>query len=851
MNKLDLMLEAEKRGILPEGKKAVLDEARKRGLIPQQKTLQNAPQVPFYVSDDSGQEVNLNAPEYADEKKRLDKEDTARRDEKKTRLENRGYTERALDAAAFAGSVIPRTLTKGEYGLGDIAKGVGMGRVGEEVEAGERGFVEANEDVLRTVADIGEASLGVPGFSQLGAPLRSVGAAAKTIAASPRGTVAGGIRGTGQALQGISREPGAVAGAGSALALPTAANRVGRAIEGYADGIQPKAAPPPKAPTPPSQLPPPQNIQSLPDRLRDLQAFRDEEIKPFGPAMASKGTARTARTIEELPLVGGTVKSPKTDVGLAVEDRLADTARQLGAPGSDEGIGLTVQSGLKRFRTSNLEDLPPGEVRALGINPSRPAASSRGTLKIDRPSQFSTANLTAAQQKLAEQGRITLPSSNRSRIEDLTPVELDRIIEAPARVTSFATKVDALYTRAHSRLPALFRKNGSANPNEIATRHSKNIIQGITREEESALINGGIVDGRFGGLSEALGNLYRNFTIDSLRAARTQVGRALGSFGEYDTRLDRTQLKQIYSGLTRDLESGYVALAARARRDSKLSPSNKSYVPPSQADAADRALREFRTADRYMRSSMARIDRFMSVLDAPTLEDAGRKIGRYVREKTQDVRALQTLKASLRPEEWNAVVGHVIESLGKGRAGAKEAEAGFNWSHWATDWNKIGPSGKRILTDGLPEGVANRLDNIARIVERMKYYETTRNFSGSAYSAAGLGLLMSPDMMLGAASMLGMGGIAGKLLTSNAYLAWLEATMRTQMRIGNTLKGNLQITGQTAQQLGQGAKQMAQSTKQLKAIAARQKDPQLARQMQAFALMIEDATKEKRGSMAP
>ena len=34
MAKLDLLLEAERRGILPEDKKPLLEEARRRGLVP-------------------------------------------------------------------------------------------------------------------------------------------------------------------------------------------------------------------------------------------------------------------------------------------------------------------------------------------------------------------------------------------------------------------------------------------------------------------------------------------------------------------------------------------------------------------------------------------------------------------------------------------------------------------------------------------------------------------------------------------------------------------------------------------------------------------------------------------------
>ena len=324
---------------------------------------------------------------------------------------------------------------------------------------------------------------------------------------------------------------------------------------------------------------------------------------------------------------------------------------------------------------------------------------------------------------------------------------------------------------------------------------------------------------------QRLANPRSNFTLDSLRAARTEVGRALSNFGQFDTRLDRTQLKQLYGSISDDYQAGLVARAARARRLSRLNPGDQGYVAgvtPQIADAADRALFHYRVADRYYRNGVERMDRFMGVLGADTLEQASRKIGSYFRENTQNVRSLESLFSSLRPEETRAVLGHVVEGLGRLTPGSREAEKIFSFERYATDWNKIShnPRVVELFTRALGPEVVRSLSNMGRIAERMKYYETTKNYSGSAYTAAGgitLATIWSPvawPLLIG--SIAGT-GLTGKVLTSKWFSAWVNSLNRAQVQVGSSVAATRQA--------------LQRHLQTLRVFAAKEPDPEVAKVM--------------------
>lgn len=846
--KLELLLEAEKRGILPEDKKSLLVEARKRGLVPPiaQKSLDNAPTVPFYVEDNSGNEVNLNAPEYAGDKARISQENDAAKQAEQKRLANRGLVERAGDVGSFGISLIPRFVTKGEYGAGDILPG----SMGKSVTAGERDFARANEPMLNKAAEYGEYAIGIPGLNTMGAPIQGMGAALSAARMSPRGALAAAIRGTGESLEVASRTPGAIAGTESAIRFPAMVGRAGKGLQGYADSIQPRTPKPTQAQ--PAMTGLPENIQTLPERLRDIQAFRDLEMQPFAPALGSQGTARAMRTIEEIPIVGGTVKGPKTAAEVQAKEAQASLARDLNAPPTEEAAGSLVQRGLERYRGAGVKDIEPGvlrgtpvgaqgPVRPLGIEPYQSVKQAQRMTEGQAENATAAAPIRAAEgggKAVTARGAI-VPAARpldqiglrRTNVEDLTAAERQRIIEAPSQQTSFQTRAEALYENAWQRIPKGLRTNESANSNQIGWKNMQETMRQIKGETANQIAGQGTIGGP---LAQRIMKARTHTNLPELRSIRTEIGRALSNFGDFETSLDRTQLKRLYAAASKDMEAGLTDLSNRAWIRTRSTGSDK--IPIMHAREADAGLYEFRRADRYFRQGQARMDKFMAALDAKTPNEAARRIITGLKEKTANPGMLREIAGSLRPEELNSFRGHVIGQLGTKRPGAQAAESIFNWNNWATDYNAImnAPGGREFLTKGLDAGIAKRLDDLSRVVNRMKYYEQTKNFSGSAYSGIGLLSLANP---MNAVYTLGGGALAGKLFTSKAFLSWNEALMKAQLKVGNTAASNVRI--------------MAQYAKRLPALAKAQRlNPDLQQALTVFGQAMDQQLEDKQKARA-
>lgn len=528
------------------------------------------------------------------------------------------------------------------------------------------------------------------------------------------------------------------------------------------------------------------------ERMADVGAFKDLGVEPFAPAFRSKGAARFARTIEEMPLIGGIVKGPKIETENALAQAQQRIAQTLGAAPTDEQAGRVLQGGLDRFRTAGVQRVEPSVLEGTGIparQPVQPGTTlSKGAAKeaaSAAPIRQSLGGGTASTVR-GTQVPAARPLNEtiiaRRGVEDLSDAELQKLIRTPAANTSFAARQEALYESAFRKIPTMMKANNSRNPNLVATPNSAAVASMLQKLEESARVKGGALEGRFGQLVRDLQNSSSNFTLESLKSAKTEVGRALASFGNYDTRMDRTQLKQLYAALSRDFEVGLQTVANRAY--SRVGSNGKDAVSPSVAKAADAALYEMRRADRYTRVSMERMDRFTQLLNANSPEAAMRTLATRMREGTIDRGLIRSVRDALRPEEREQILGYLVARMGQGRAGAKEAEAGWNIHAFATDWNR-NKQALHLLMEDAPSSVRKQLDALAQISERMKYYETTRNYSGTAYSSVPIISLMSGAVTGGWGGVMtflgqvGGGAALGKFLTNPRYLNWMVRAART------------------------------------------------------------------------
>lgn len=176
MSKLDAMLEAERRGILPEDKRALLNEARRRGLVPGGEPMSlMAPREPAMAAaptPDGSQMSQSQFDQMAAATKAKDHGgigSTIYRDfiapwvpEGAPDFSERGIVKRLGDAGSFAASLPIRLATQGKSGAGDLARYLGAEDTGTVLEAGERDFAINNAKQLKTVQNAGDLAMGLP-----------------------------------------------------------------------------------------------------------------------------------------------------------------------------------------------------------------------------------------------------------------------------------------------------------------------------------------------------------------------------------------------------------------------------------------------------------------------------------------------------------------------------------------------------------------------------------------------------------------------------------------------------------------------------------------------------------------
>lgn len=691
-------------------------------------------------------------------------------------------------------------------------------------------------------------------------------------------------------------------------------------------------------------------------RADDAQAFDRLEIPAFPPAMGDKGTARAARTIEELPVVGRSVKTPRnlTEQGMArVQDEIAsslgapadaeaagrvmarpgqrtlamqeDLARRAGAPADPESAGAVLQRGMDRFRNASISEIDPVALRQLGeIDPTtgRPAGvpATRPVATEDVMTRGQAQRMRQAEPIRAAEGGgmaqthrgVEIPMARtrtqvlgqsrtgdvraRTTATDLEDVELQRIVDAPAREVSFAAKQEALYEQARRKLPPEMKSNGHVNPQMIPTPNLRGAMRGFEQQIANQISGQGTIRGE---LAQRIMNAHAgNFTFDDLAAIRTELGRSLANFNPMIATLDRGQLKTAYAAASRDMELGLIDISNRAWNRVRLEGNTPKRATVEEARNADAALYAFRRADRFTRAGMSRMERFMQLAGAENPADAARALGRMLNQSSSNAGAVDVVQSVLRQPEWQQVsafmvsrwgagqaenivrdfmrltpqaqrqivdavppalrgqmrtmleqsariqraalpqgeegvralgrvlrdktsdharfraamdalepaerqemAGYLISQLGKGRPGTKEAESSpFTSTHFMTDWEGLGTRGQDLLLSYVPDEAAKKLRDLAKVSARMKYYETTKNYSGTAYTygLGGLGSLATfdPFVMSSALASYGAAGALGKLMTSSRYLDWLLKTRQLQTAKGlNRARWDAHVNG--------------------------------------------------------
>lgn len=288
---------------------------------------------------------------------------------------------------------------------------------------------------------------------------------------------------------------------------------------------------------------------------------------------------------------------------------------------------------------------------------------------------------------------------------------------------------------------------------QVNASNTQQTLNGLVRQSEVGKIFNNPMVARVKDALEASGGKvdYKTF-----RELRTAIGSRLGS-KDLISDIPRADLKQLYGALSRDLEG----LAAAS---------------------GDDAVKAFARANKYTSAGHARLDDFVERIATKVDLD---KVFSAMAKGGEGTQALNAMKRSLKPEEWEAVSANVIRQLGRA-TNANQDMAGevFSVNKFLTDWNRLGSS-KKVLFSGSKKlnDYARNLDKIARVAERVKQAGSEgANASGTGQMLAnsGLGFGLAASAVQG--NWWATGGIlaaisankgASTLMSSPRFINWL------------------------------------------------------------------------------
>lgn len=535
--------------------------------------------------------------------------------------------------------------------------------------------------------------------------------------------------------------------------------------------------------------------QRAQNAAEDLMSFERAQIPVFAPAFGSVPTRSLAKGLAETWGVGAPIQGAIEDTYRGMSAAATRTADEMSPAMTFDQAGASLQRGMDRFRTAGVRDIEPGVLAEHGIDPIAPVQPQQIMSQGAQDRALAAAPVRAANQGgIAETARgVPVPSARpldqtilaRRAVEDLTDAQVTALTRAPAGDTSFAVRAEALYELADRQLPRQMRINETANPQLLQATNTRNAVNALRAEQERTRIPGGVLDGRFSGLAD---RVQTNVTLPTLRSMRTAVGRELANFSYAETGLDRTQLKAVYAAISRDIEIAYQDLANRAHLATRAGHNQPNRIGVEEARAADRALYEFRRADRYFRQGMQRMDTFLSVVNAQNPELAARRLVTAALSGGRgDIALFRNAMGALRPEERADFAALVIRQMGTPTASARgiAQEVGFSPSTFATNYQKLDRRARDLLFPG-EHGQA--MDDLFRIANRLANVERFENVSGSGRMTvnvggvfAGLGSLLTgtwPQAMGVAAGGFGI----SYLLSRPSYARW--ATRYLQLKSG-------------------------------------------------------------------
>lgn len=469
--------------------------------------------------------------------------------------------------------------------------------------------------------------------------------------------------------------------------------------------------------------------QRAADAVSDAAAFARQDVRPPPIAFMQGPMAQVGKQVSEIPFIGSPIKNSLDESLKGLATATENVASRYGSASTPETAGAAIQQGIERFR-----DARPADI-------------------VERA------------------------------LEGYTPEQLSRIIAAPARETSMKTKQAALYQRAWSLLPE--------------SMQSGRTIEGLPRiqggmPETRAVLEGiearnmRMINSKAAGADSAASPIASSGLLGRMIDAITTKGWTAALQTQRDI---RSEFRRLASGMA-DTEKNTLRLSdiervqSAATRDmiSMLERNAEAYRGLQRAQEArsiDRAILEFRRADKFTRLAAERMEIIERLFNAPSAESLYRNIMNAALSKGKgDLAKLRILTKTLRPEEMNDVAAAVMRQLGEpiGSARGSVQEIGFSPSSALTRWNNMSPEARALI---FGHEHAQALDDWFRITNRLANVEALANTSrsGTYLTNAILGLGSAAMAFNGHTALLGAalmsGGALSLLLSRPSYVKWV------------------------------------------------------------------------------
>lgn len=247
---------------------------------------------------------------------------------------------------------------------------------------------------------------------------------------------------------------------------------------------------------------------------------------------------------------------------------------------------------------------------------------------------------------------------------------------------------------------------------------TRTVVAEIAAKRDAAALSSGKATG------EVLEAVQRadGLTYEGVKTLRSNIGEMLKG-GILPEGVSGSELKKIYGGLSKDLESSVAASGG-----------------PKASAAFDRANKYYSlVSDR--RESLAKI--IGADGNAPAETVFSRIEAMAGSTSRADISKLAQARKAMGADDWNEMASTVVSRLGR------DVEGNFTPQRFITAYGKLSDAGKTLLfRSGGKSDLASHLDDIATVSSRFKELQKFANPSGTArnasWTAMGAGVATAP-----------------------------------------------------------------------------------------------------------